>query len=145
MNYKYRKISNIRRTPVGNKSLRCSWGIPCRRYPNYIFILDLTPGFNGLDKDNCKMRWETFKVWESVRLILEIWRYESLTVPSHHPLWCVPKSMWWIKAQGQLCKLYHSYYSMITLDHLIVSCVHALTLRQYDYIVVSVIRTIWGC
>ena len=33
-------------TPV-----RCSWSIACRRCSNYIFIVDLTPGFNGLGKD----------------------------------------------------------------------------------------------
>ena len=27
-------------------------------YPNYIFILNLTRGFNGLGKDNCKTRRE---------------------------------------------------------------------------------------
>ena len=37
--------------------------------------MDLTPGFNGLDKDNCKMRWETFQIWDLVRLILEILQY----------------------------------------------------------------------
>ena len=31
---------------------------PCS---NYILIFDLTPGFNGLDKDNCKTRQKTFK------------------------------------------------------------------------------------
>ena len=47
-------------------SLRCSWSIACRRCFNYIFILDLTPGFNQLGKDDCKTRWESFN------LILEI-------------------------------------------------------------------------
>ena len=28
---------------------------------SYIFILNLTPSFNGLVKDNCNKRWETFK------------------------------------------------------------------------------------
>ena len=32
----------------------------CRRCSNYIFIFYLTPGFNGLGKDNCKTRQETF-------------------------------------------------------------------------------------
>ena len=41
----------------------------------YIFILALTPGFNGLGKDNCEMRWETFKFWDLGRLILEGWWY----------------------------------------------------------------------
>ena len=41
--------------------------------PNYIFILDLTPSFNGLGKDNCKKRRETFKFGSLVCLILEVW------------------------------------------------------------------------
>ena len=57
----YRQTSNISRT--------------CRRCSNYTFILDLTPGFNGLCKDNYKTRRETFKFWDLVRLILEVWWY----------------------------------------------------------------------
>ena len=41
---------------------------------NYIFIVNLTPGFNGLGK-NYKMRWETFKFGDLVCLILENWWY----------------------------------------------------------------------
>ena len=37
-------------------SLRCGWGMACRRCSNYILILELTPGLNGLGKDNCKTR-----------------------------------------------------------------------------------------
>ena len=50
----------------------------CRRCSNYIFILDLTPGFKGLGKDDFKTRWESFKFWYLVRLILEILRYITL-------------------------------------------------------------------
>ena len=60
----YSQTSNISRTLTGNKkswSLRCSWSIACGRCTNYIFILDFSPGFKGLDKDNCKTRWEKFK------------------------------------------------------------------------------------
>ena len=46
-------------------SLRCSWDN---------FILDLTPGFNGLGKGNCKMPWKTYKFWDLEHLILEILR-----------------------------------------------------------------------
>ena len=53
-------------------SLRCSWSIASWHCSNYIFILDLTPGFNGLGKDNCKTRRETFKIWYLVWLILKI-------------------------------------------------------------------------
>ena len=56
-------------------SLRCSWSIACRHCSNYIFILNLTPGFNGLGKDNYKMRREVFKFSDLVRLILETLRY----------------------------------------------------------------------
>ena len=60
-------------------SLRCSWVIACRRCSNYIFILNLIHGFNRLGKDNCKTRRETFKFWDLVPLILEIyiWRYSQ--------------------------------------------------------------------
>ena len=44
-------------------SLRCSWRIPCQRCSNYIFILDLTPDFNILHKDNCETRWKTFMLF----------------------------------------------------------------------------------
>ena len=54
-------------------SLRCSWIIACRRCPNYIFILHFTHGFNGLGKNNCKTIRESFKCWDLVRLILEIY------------------------------------------------------------------------
>ena len=35
-------------------SLRCSWSSACWCCSNYIFILNLTPGFNRLGKDNYK-------------------------------------------------------------------------------------------
>ena len=53
-------------------SLRCSWSITCRRCSTYIFIYDLTPGLNGLGKDNCRARQESFRFWDLVRLKLEI-------------------------------------------------------------------------
>ena len=56
-------------------SPRCSWTISCRRCSYYNSILDLTPGFNGLDKDSCKTRWETFKFWDLVHLISNVWQY----------------------------------------------------------------------
>ena len=43
-----------------------------QRLSNYILILDLTSGFIGLGKYNCKNRRETFKFGDLVRLILEI-------------------------------------------------------------------------
>ena len=70
----YRQTSNISPTQSAI-SLRCSWSIAYRRCSNNIFILDLTPGFNGLGKDNCKARRETFELGDLMRLILEVWRY----------------------------------------------------------------------
>ena len=46
----------------------------------YIFILNLTPGFNGLGKDNYKMRREAFKFWYLVSYI------RDFTVTSVHIL-----------------------------------------------------------
>ena len=46
---------------------------------NYIFMLDLTHGFNRLYNDNCKTRQETFKVRDLVGLILKTWRYIYIT------------------------------------------------------------------
>ena len=81
--YIYRQASNIIIKSHFSRqlncwSLRCSWSIACRRCSNYIFILNFTPGFNGLGKDNCKMRQEALKFWDLVRLILETLRYASL-------------------------------------------------------------------
>ena len=75
----YCQVSNIRRTFVGNEncwSFRWSWSIACRRCSNYIFILDLTPGFIGLAEDNCTTRREMSKFGDLVRLILDILRYQ---------------------------------------------------------------------
>ena len=73
----YSATVDIRCTLVGNKIVdyTCCWSTACRRCFNYIFIHDLTPGFNGLGKDNCKKRWETFRFWDLVWLILEVWQY----------------------------------------------------------------------
>ena len=40
----------------------------------YIFILDFKPGFNGLGKDNCKMKRESFNFCDLVCLKLDILR-----------------------------------------------------------------------
>ena len=72
----YRKTSNISRTLVGNKIVDNSDIVgECRRCSNYIFILNLTPGFSGSGKDHCKTRQEKSKFWDLVRLILEVLRY----------------------------------------------------------------------
>ena len=49
--------------------------IACWRWSNHIFILDLTPAFNELDKDKCKASRGTFKFWNLVPLKLEVWWY----------------------------------------------------------------------
>ena len=73
--FTYYQTFNIICTLVGNKtvwSLRCSWSIACRHCSNYIFIFNLTPGFNGLGKDNCKTWRETFQFWDFVHLIIQV-------------------------------------------------------------------------
>ena len=73
----YRKISNIRRTLVGNKIVDHSDVVGAS---NYIFILDLTSGFKGFVKDSRKTVRESYKCWDLVRLILETWRYIALVI-----------------------------------------------------------------
>ena len=56
----YHQTFNIRHTLVGNKIVDHSdvvGALPCLLVRLQLLILDLTPGFNGLGKDNCKMRW----------------------------------------------------------------------------------------
>ena len=67
------------------RSLRCSWSIACRGCSNYIFILDLTPGFKGLGIDDFKTRWESFRFWDLLRLISETLRYLQALyeIPGH--------------------------------------------------------------
>ena len=70
----YCQTSNIRCT-IGNKIVDQSdvIGASPLRCCNYIFILNLTPGFNGLGKETCKTRQGTFKFWDLVHLIFEVW------------------------------------------------------------------------
>ena len=56
-NNQHRPTFDIRRTLVGNRIIDHS---------DVIFILNLTPGFDGLGKDNCKARREIFKFWHLV-------------------------------------------------------------------------------
>ena len=70
----YRIVFNIRRTLVGKKIVDHS-DVVGAAPTGYIFILNLTPGFNGLGKDNYKTRRETFMFWDWVRLILDNLRY----------------------------------------------------------------------
>ena len=73
------QTSNIKQIIVGNRivdNLDVVGAVPVG-CSNYIFILDLTHAFNGLGKDNCKTRWETFKFWDLVWLILQVWQWAS--------------------------------------------------------------------
>ena len=92
--------SNIRHTLVGNKTVDHSdvvGCIACRGCSNYICILDLTPGYNGLGKNSYHMRLETFKFWDLVQLILEVWQLKSFLMldkkipilhSQYHDCWC---------------------------------------------------------
>ena len=52
--------------------------------------LNLTPGFNGLGKDNCKTRQETFKFWKLVPLMLEVWQYFKMLPWGYRwEIWCL--------------------------------------------------------
>ena len=58
---------NISCTLVGDKTVDNSYVVvasPVGGAPttSSFSTIDIMPGFNGLGKDNCKTRWETFKV-----------------------------------------------------------------------------------
>ena len=56
----YRQVSNIRRALAANEIIDPSE------------VVGASPGFNGLGKDDCNTKWESFKCWDLVRLVLEI-------------------------------------------------------------------------
>ena len=73
----YRQISNIRRTLIGNKIVDHSDVVgtsPVGAAPTTFSLSAQHHGFNGLGKDRCKTRLETFRFWYLVRLILEVLR-----------------------------------------------------------------------
>ena len=107
----YCQTSNISHTLVGNKVQKIVGNkvvdhsdvvgaLSVGAAPNYIFILDLTPGCNGLSKDNCKMKGETFKFWDLVHLILDAWWYNVCIITNS-----------WLKPAG--CQ--NSSFDTITL------------------------------
>ena len=63
-----RHTFNISRTLVGNKRIGHSDVVEAAP-------LHSRPGFNRMGKGNCKMRLETFKFGDMVRLIQEIWQH----------------------------------------------------------------------
>ena len=67
---------------------RYRWSSACQRCSNYIFILNLTHGFNRLHKYNCKTRQETSKFWNVVYLILEVWWYYGFLILTPTILCC---------------------------------------------------------
>ena len=68
----YRQTSNINRTLVGNKIVDHSGAVGEAR---------LNIFFNGLGKDNCKTSRKTFKFWDLMQLILEVWRCMAKYTP----------------------------------------------------------------
>ena len=69
----YRQVSNVRHGLVGNiiVDLPDVGAAP--------IISSFSTGFSGLVNDNYKTRREHFKFRDLVRLILDVWRYVSLT------------------------------------------------------------------
>ena len=86
----YCQTSNTRHTSVGNKivDLGCSWSIAWWRCSDYIFILDLTPGFNGLGKDNCKTRRQSSKFWDLVHFYIRDFTAVTRDLYSYNPVGC---------------------------------------------------------
>ena len=58
-----------------------SWLTACRRCSKYIFILNLTPGFERLGNDIWQTRRKIFKFWDWVRFILKVLRNSDGSTP----------------------------------------------------------------
>ena len=90
----YRQTWNIIPTLVGNKLADHSDVVgasPVGAAPTTSSFSPLTPGFNILHKDNCKTKRETFKFWDLVQLLLDIWRFSWV------------ESLHWRRLQHELC------------------------------------------
>ena len=75
--HSYCQTSNLRCTLVGNNIVDHSDVVgSCWHCSNYIFIVELAPGFNWF-------RWKTFSFWYLMRIIFEVCRH------------CVLVSVWW--------------------------------------------------
>ena len=77
INEEYHQTSDINHTLVDNKIVDHSDVVgasPVGATPttSSFSFLDITPGFNGWGRDNCKMGQETFKCWDLLHLILEV-------------------------------------------------------------------------
>ena len=92
--------------------LRCRWWQRCS---DYIFILDFTPCFNELGRDNCKTRRESLKICDLVCLILEILQYLDFVRSSSIALLHV------FKWQCYVCSKCH--YAVLTFCREIDRCV----------------------
>ena len=89
-------------------SLRCSLSIACRRCSNYIFILDLTHGFNVLGKDHCKTRRETLVLESGATYIRDL--TVAFDFASRNKLWYTPRD---IDTARGLCKFVVVWYITI--------------------------------
>ena len=94
----YCQTSDISYT-LGDKILQT-----CQCCSICIFYLNFTPGFNGLGKNYCKTRSETFKFLDLMCLILEVWQYMIISdlqgpVKGYWPLpwtqnYFIPNYLW---------------------------------------------------
>ena len=85
----YPQTSDIRCTLVGNKMVDHSdvvGAAPAIAASTTSSFFNLTPGLNGLGKDNCKTRRETLKFLDLVHLTLEVWQYIVSTMDADGPV-----------------------------------------------------------
>ena len=94
--------------------LRCNWRIACQHCSNYIFILNLTPGFNGLSEDNCSRIQETFKLWDLVWLILEVLWYLQNSKDTQWVLLHIKRAEGIVQVAGIFRKLFRAFGDKFT-------------------------------
>ena len=93
----HRQTSNIRHTSEGNTIIDHSDAVGAAPVGLLQLHLHSRPGFSGLGKDNCKTRQRSFKLWDLVRLILEIlliWRLGTGRLNLPAGIRCVNDLQW---------------------------------------------------
>ena len=87
--------------------LRYSWNIACWHCSNFVFILNLTPGFSGLGKDNCK--WNQKHLSFGICCVSYIRGLTVYRIQYAHSLLCFVL-LWWYKLPVDSCHLYSSIH-----------------------------------
>ena len=118
--------------------------IACQCCSNNIFILNLTPDFNGLGKCKCKKRWETFKSCDFIRdflvcenHLIEVYSIFKTLLFCFYQIWWV-WSIWKVLLRAVWLWFFLIVYCLIVI-FLVVYCLIVIFLVVYCLIVIFLV------